>query len=51
MGYEGDDDINSNWCIWVDIQRFGKEAGSVGNQIQATAFLRSARILRRFLVT
>ena len=30
--HEVDGDIGRDWCTWIGRQRFGKEAGSVGNR-------------------
>ena len=53
MEHGGDGDTNFNWCAWNNPQRIGRETGRLGNKrtIQTTALLRSARILRRVLVT
>ena len=56
MEHEGDGDTNSNWCTLNNPQRFGNGTRNLEIReqveiIQTAALLRSARILRRVLVT
>ena len=48
--HESNGDTNCNWHTWNGPQKFGEEAGRVGNRrTQTTAWIRSARILRSVL--
>ena len=51
MEYEGDSDTNCSWFTWEILKGLvqGRENLEIRGQVEATALLRLARILRRVL--